>query len=65
MLTVVHLMDTVPHEFDTGAFEIDDNGTLIILDSTSAHGARGATPRVIAAFAPGSWGAVVPKEQAG
>ena len=61
MLTVVHLIEDVPREFDTAAFEIDDNGTLIILDHPAGLGGA-ATPRVVAAFAAGSWGAVVPKE---
>lgn len=61
MLTVVHLIEDVPREFDTAAFEIDDNGTLIILDQPASRGMATATPRVVAAFAAGSWGAVVPK----
>ncbi|UBI01563.1 hypothetical protein [Corynebacterium freneyi] len=60
MLTVVHLIEDVPREFDTAAFEIDDNGTLIILDHSAGQG-MSTTPRVVAAFAAGSWGAVVPK----
>lgn len=55
MLFVVHGIDGVPQDFDASAFEIDDNGTLVITDGNQA------SQKVLAAFASGAWGAVVPK----